>query len=276
MSVFVDRMLLKLSDPAQVRDLLAPASDTTHARLRTLLAAAYDFPFAVLHDVLDVAVTSVELQRPLLPNRRTQGTLTQTIPGYIRTDAVYESRDTAAPLWLDLIAETRVTLLLEVDPGQVDSLQVSALAAFNTLDEFRAQFQFLDLDDFMVRHGLKTVEDLRDAFAYLKAEIHLRTLAPFDPADPANRFTYTLKVAGLLRDALDLAAALRDAKWARLALERGLSYSLAAGAAEVRTPYAPLLIFPDTTLAPPALAAATLEAFFAREGVLAAFVTLPA
>src|SRR5205807_1848233 len=93
MSHFVDQLLLQLSDKAQLVQLLAPATDTNHTRLLTLLNAAYNFQFAIIHDVRNTTVQQVELQKLLLTTHRTQGTWTQTIPNYMRTDVFYESSD---------------------------------------------------------------------------------------------------------------------------------------------------------------------------------------
>src|SRR5437899_1814617 len=115
MSVFVDQLLLQLSDPVQLIELLAPAADTNHTRLLTLLKAVYDFQFATIHDVRDPKVLQVEPERLLLTTHRTQGTWTQTIPSYGRTDVFYEGSDKLEPIWLDLTAEVGLKLLLEVD-----------------------------------------------------------------------------------------------------------------------------------------------------------------
>ena len=106
-----------------------------------------------------------------------------------------------------------LTLLLEVDPGAVESILTHNLADFNTLDEFRNQFRFIDLAAFMAKHGLTTVEELKEAYHYLITEIRLRTPPAFDPNDPANLIHFPLEVAILLRETLDVTEALRAIKW---------------------------------------------------------------
>src|SRR6266567_813650 len=174
MSLFVDQLLVQLSDPAQIVQLLAPATDTNHTRLLTLLHAAYNFQFVTIHDVRNVTVQQVELQKLLLTTHRTQGTWTQTIPTYMRTDVFYESSDKLEPIWLNLTAQVGLTLLLEVDTGAVESILIQPIEGFKTLDDFKAYFHFIDLQAFMTEHGLTTVDDLRAYAQYLITQIQLQ------------------------------------------------------------------------------------------------------
>jgi hypothetical protein len=274
MSTFVDQLLLQFSDPAQLAQLLAPAADTTHQRTRALLSAMYDFPdSSTIHEVQSVDVRAIEVQRPLLPPGYTRGTWTQTIPSHTRTDVVYETKDGLEPVWLDVSAEVSLVLVLEMDPGQVESITTRALADFNTLDEFRDQFRFIDLDAFMAEHDITTVEELRERYHYLLTEVRLRAPGPFDPNDPANAQRYTLNVAILIRETIDVQAALRDAKLARLALEDGLTYRHEVDTVEVRTPYAPVVVFPEGAFGGLPFDADAVRNVMAAEGVLALFVT---
>ncbi len=248
MSQFVDRLLLQLSDPVQLIQLLDPPGDANHTRLRTLLNTMYDLEFATIHDIRNVKVQQVEFQRLLLPIHRTHGTWTQLIPSYMRTDVVYEGSKRLEPIWLDVAANLGLTLLLEIDVGEVESVVVKAIENFKTLDEFRAHFLFIDLDAFMKEHDITTVEQLREHAHYLLTEIQLRKPAPFDPNNPANLHSYTLNVAILIRETIDVTAVLRDIKLARIVIERSLSYRREFDGAEVLTPYAPIVIFSQTAL----------------------------
>jgi hypothetical protein len=273
MSLFVDQAVLRFSAPARLIELLAPAGDPTHIRLRSLLDAMYDLPFATLHDVFDVEVRRIELQRPLFSPDRTHGNWTQTIPSHIRTDVVYESLNDAEPVWLDISAEVSLTLVLEVDANEVESILTRQIDEFNTLDEFRAHFRFIDLDAFMANHGFTTVEELRKQYHYLLTEIRLRTPEPFNPDDPANQHRYSLNLVVLIRDTIDVAAALRDVKLAQNILKRALTYRREVDEAEVRTPYAPLIIFPESALTDLPFSADDLQSLFAAERILVLFVT---
>lgn len=273
MSLFVDRLLLQLSDPAQLIQLLDPVGDTNHTRLRTLLNTMYDLEFATIHDIRNIKVQQVEFQRLLLPPHRTQGTWTQLIPSYTRTDVVFEDSGKLEPTWLDVVAKIGLTLLLEIDSGEVESVVVRAIEHFQTLDEFRAHFLFIDLEAFMIEHDITTVEQLKEHAHYLLAEIRLRKPAPFDPNNSANLHSYTLNLAILIRDAIDVTGVLRDVKLARVALERALSYRKEFDGTEVRAPYAPIVIFPVASLGGLPFNADALQTFFDTEGILALFLT---
>jgi hypothetical protein len=213
-----------------------------------LFNAAFVLPFARLHAVQDLEVRDIEIlevQRPLFWPRRTSGTWTQTIPSHARTDVLSEGEERCEPVWVDMTVETRVNVVLEIDAGEVESIMTKEISGFSTLDEFRSHFRVFDLDAFMAEHGISTVEELRTRFHYLLTEIRGRPPRPFNPNDPANRHRFSLRLAILIRDDRDLAAGLRTAKLARGLLERTVAYQPRVGAAEVRTPYAPLVIFPQ-------------------------------
>jgi len=273
--IFLDRLLVRLSNPAELTALLAPAGDANHNRLRALINAAYDLPFATLHDLLNLQVLGTESQRPLFPPGRTSGTWTQTTPTYQRTDVSYQSQDGLQPTWIDMVANISLDLVLEVDPGQIETILTENIENITSLDDFRSRFRFFDLDAFMAKHQLNSVEELRDAFDYILMEIRGQALPPFNPADPANRHRYTLPIAIFIRETLDLAGALRDAKLARTAAERALTYHHIVDVAEVRTPLAPLVIFPGPLPDGGPFSEAQLQDFFGLEKILALFVALP-
>ncbi|MFF3877198.1 hypothetical protein [Streptomyces sp. NPDC001978] len=272
MSEFVDQQMVRLSDPAQLTALVDPPGDANHARVRGLLNAVYAMEFATIRGVSDVRVRQSEFQRPVFPPRRTAGTWFQTMPPYTRTDLALERHDPMTPVWVDMAAELGLTLLLDIDAGDVQSVLTHEVTDFTTLDDFRSRFRFLDLDAFMAKHDITTVEELREAFHYLLTEIRLRFPGPFDPNDPANQHRYDLKLAILIRDSIDVASALRDAKLARTALERAFSPVPGPDGTEVRTPYAPVLLLPVAAVPGSPLTQAALESFFASEGVLTLFV----
>ncbi|HRW10089.1 MAG TPA: hypothetical protein P5121_33530 [Caldilineaceae bacterium] len=273
MSQIIDQLLLQLSDPTQLIQALTPASDSGQAFLRTLIGAVYDMPFATLHQVLNVQVQRVVRQVPIVPLGSLNGFWQQTIPSYTRTDLRLEQQQPVAPLWIDLLVTLDLTLLLEVDRGEVESILTHNLADFNTLDEFRNQFRLIDLDAFMAKHGITTVAELKEASNYLITEIKLRTPPTFDPNDPANQIRFPLDMAILLRDTLDMTEALRAAKWLQHVADQRHAFQRELPTADVRSSLAPLLIFPAAVLNGVPFTAATLQSFFAAEQVLSLFVT---
>lgn len=275
MGLFADQMLVHLSDPVRLAQFLAPPGDPGGTRPRALLDAVLDLPFARLHEIRDMEVKETRIERPITPLRRLRGSVTQTIPSYTLATEVSESEEPAEPLWLDISARLAMTVVLEVDQGDVESIIVREITDVATLEEFRDRFQFFDLDAFLAEHGISTIEELRAHAHYLKTEIRLRPPGPFDPNDPANLRHYRLNVAILIREAIDLVAALRTAQSLRVTLERDLTYHREQDQAAIRTPYAPVVIFPESLLAGLPFDAATVRALFARERMLALFATPP-
>jgi hypothetical protein len=273
MSLFVDQLLLKLSDPTQLLQLLAPADDTTHAHLRTLLSVVYSLEFITIHDIRNIAVRNTEIQRLLLATHRTVGTWTQTGATSTRTQVAYEGSDKLEPLWLDVSAEVSLKLLLEIDRGEVETLLTQSVDNFSTLDEFRSHFNGLDLNALMTKLGITTIDELRTRFKHLSTGVQLRKPGTFDPNDPANLYDYTDNVLILIRETIDIALTLHDVKLARTLLERSLAYQTEVNGNEVLTPYAPIVVFPQAALNGLPFQVNILQTFFASQGVLALFMT---
>jgi hypothetical protein len=272
-SAFIDQMMIRLADPAQLTELVAPAADTARQQIKTLLSQAYEFPSSVVHDVTAVTVVSSQSQRPIFPPRRLAGVWSQTSPAYIRTDVSYEGTDGFEPRWIDVMAELSVTVVLEIDPGEVESISLGDLGTFTTLDEFRSKFRFFDLTSFMSRHQLTTVDELKRAFQFLRGEIHLKPQPNFDPQAPENQRRLALSVAVLLRDAIDLVAGLRDARLAVEAGQRALAYRTQLDEAEATVPFAPMLVFPEADVAATGFTIPQLQDFVAAQQAVALFVT---
>lgn len=268
MSAFVDKVLVQLRDPLKVKALVAPAAETNFDTVRALFAAVYELPAASLVTVKSVQVVGSEFERPIfVPERRT-GTWTKTTPAHERTDILYESTNGMKPQWVDLVTSLRLTVVLDADPGEVDTMSAESIDDFTTLAEFKAKFRFFDLDGFMAEHEITTVAELKRLAHHILAEIRLKAPPLFDPSDPANERRFDVGLAILVRDTIDVAAGLRDAKLTMALLEHGLAFQREVEEAEVRTPLAPVVIFPDNAL-PAGISAVDLRAFFAAERVLA-------
>jgi hypothetical protein len=242
--------------------------------LQKLLAAAFDLPFATLKEVREVTIRRSELQRPLFPLGRVQGSWSQTTPGYQRTDVSLEGFTSLQPVWLDLVIEVGLVLVLEVDSGDILSISTQELAGFKTLEEFKARFRFLDLDDFLARHGITTVEQLRERYHYLLTEIRLRPVSPLNPDDPSSLYRLVVRVAILIRETLDIVALLREGTVSREVLERAVTFQREVGPAEARTPFAPLLLLPSSVVTA-GVNATALQGLFEAEGIVLVFVDAP-
>ncbi|MFG3054199.1 hypothetical protein ACGFZP_25030 [Kitasatospora sp. NPDC048239] len=272
MGTFSDTVLLALSDPDRLKGALAPADDSSG--ILTLINATHELAFARIDRVTDVRVGDIVLQQPFFPVRRVSGDLSRTVPNYVRDDL--RLTVTHEPIWADLLARVHVDLVAEVDPGGVESVVTRMVDGISTLDDFRAQVPFLDLDEFMHRHQLATVEDLREAGEYLVAEIRLRAPPQFDPTDPANSYRIEIAVAVLAVDSLDLTEGLRAAKRLRSSASDLLAPTRPSLLGEAKAPYAVAVVFPAASAAPdPQAAAAAATRLFAHEDVLSLFLSTP-
>lgn len=271
MGVQIDSILLRLADAAGVHDIVFPPGDTGRTRIRTLLSAVYQLPFAAIHDVTAVDVVAVDCAQPLFPIVRRTGNWTQTMPAHIRTDVDISGNDGAAPRWIDVAAELSATVVLEIDPGELESLRTEGIGDFATLDEFRAKFRYLDLDAFMREHRLTTVEDLRRAFRYLRTEVKLKPVPAFDPADPANTRRLAFRVGILIRDNIDLTGALRDVRELSAAHGPVVGERTDRDFAEVTSAIAPLVVFPETAVPSSGFTKEQIIAFFGRQRILTVF-----
>jgi len=273
MTVFGDRALRELSDPATLVTLLLP-SDGADDRIRTMLGATYDLTAARIDRVDAVGVRGVALEHPLFPVGRQDGSWSQLVPSYTRTEVTLTVPAPADPLWVDLLAGIDVTVVAEVDPSGAESVLSKGFDDFATLEDFRARFAFFDLDTFLAEHHISTVEELRDAFDYVVTEIQLRTPTTFDPADPANTHTLPVTLAAVIVDPFDLTAGLRATRLVREAA-RGLTGAVPAGIpTEATAAYATAVVVAEDGL-PDGLAAADVERLYANEGVVTLFLPTP-
>ncbi|NRQ31942.1 hypothetical protein HII36_08825 [Nonomuraea sp. NN258] len=233
MSGFADEVSLRLNDPAGLLELHSPAADVEHERLRQLFSQLYELPWAALHEVAAVELLSAEFQRPLFPPVRLAGVWAGSQPAHTRADLRVDAVGGRSPLWLDVYARLAVTVVLRVDPGEIESVRME-----------------------------------RSGETGLRGEIRLKPLPAFDPAAPANRRRLELRVAVLIRDDLAVVAALRAARLARELAEQAVPYRRTDGEAEARAPYAVVLVLPAA-----GAQEGRLAAFFGAAGVLAVFMT---
>ncbi|MEV4559247.1 hypothetical protein AB0K51_19970 [Kitasatospora sp. NPDC049285] len=270
MSSFTDALMLRLDAPGGLPGLLLPAGPTGLARVRQLAGTLYGLPAAAVHEVAKLEVAEAEFQRPLFRPRLLSGSWIRTSPAHERTEVLYEGRDAAAPPeWVDLMLRLSATLVLELDPGAIESVVLNDIGEYHTLAEFQAKFRYFDLAGYLARHHIETVDELRRAYRHLLGEIRLAAAPPFDPADPANQRRVPLELAVLVRESVEVTEALRAAQLVRDLAERSLPARREPDGLESRCRVAPVLVFPAAAVAASGVAEADLLAFFAARDVLA-------
>ena len=163
-------------------------------------------------------------------------------------------------------------MVTEVDPGGAEAVVSRGFDDFTTLDEFRARFGFIDLDDFMARHHITTVEELRDAFDYVVTEVRLHQPGPFDRNDPANTHTLAVTLAATVVDPFGLAEGLRAARLVQEAAKDLTGPAPAGIPAEPIAAYATAAIFSAAALGEAGLKATDVEQLYAAQGVVSLFL----
>jgi hypothetical protein len=272
MASFRDRVLLELSDATRLAAALLPAADAAGARIQTMLAASYDLSSTRIDQVRGVTTQAVKLEQPLFPVGRQTGGWSQTVPSFSRTDLTLDVPAPANPVWVDLLAHLTVTVAAEVDPGGVEAVLAKGFDTYRTLEEFRARFAFIDLDEFMGRHHITTVEELRDAFDYVVTEIRLRKPGPFNPGDPANTHTLPVTLAAVVMDPFSLTDGLRAARLIQDAAKDLTGPTSAAIPAEPVAAYATAVVFSGAALGAAGLTATDVEQLYAAQGVVSLFL----
>jgi hypothetical protein len=270
MASFRDRVLLELSDPARIGAVLMAAGDPQGRRVQTMLASTYDLSSVRVDEVRSVAVRTVSLAHPLFPVARRNGVWSQLVPSYTRSELTLNVPATTDPVWVDLLIQLDVTLVADVDPGGAEAVQSRTIEDFASLEEFRERFGFIDLDAFMAKHHLHTVDELRAAFDYIQTEVRLRKPTPFDPKNPANVHILPVSLAAVVVDPFDLTEGLRAARLVREAAKELTGTNPVSVPAECTAAYATAVVFPQAGQ-DDGMVRAT-EQLFAREGVVSLFL----
>jgi hypothetical protein len=267
-----DRVLLQLGNPDGLATALLPTGDTVGQRVRTMLAAAYDLTAVRFDRVTAVTVRDLALEQPLVPVGRRVGVWQQTVPSYHRSDLTMDVPVPTEPVWVDVLAHLDVSVVAEVDPAGAERVLAHGFDQFTTFDEFRARFQFIDLDAFLARHHISTVEELRDAFDYIVTEVQLRQPGPFDGTDPANAHTVPVGLAVVAVDPFDLAEGLRAARRVGQAARDLIAKAPATLPAEPIAAYATAVVLTRNSVVAGDPSDTEVEQLFAREGVVSLFL----
>lgn len=272
MSVRADLLLIKLRQPNALMALLDPPDDPHRTRLVQLAHAVIDFGDDSLEAVAEAAVQGVELQRPLIVSAPYQETRldTQTMK---RVEVAGTTRRFSDLLWIDMEATLKLALVVEAAGTEIQSLTAAEIEGYDTLEEFKSRFRYLDLDSFLDDRGITTVEELRARAHYLLTEIRLKPKPAFDADNPANRHNVTVRVGAVVRDDFDIGAALRILKGLRLELAQSQSVrpDLGFGTSRRRASSALAAIFPLAGLPASGMTATGIEELFASEDLLAFF-----
>ncbi|HZY84958.1 MAG TPA: hypothetical protein VFE78_09010 [Gemmataceae bacterium] len=280
MAAFADGQLLQFTQAAFVASWLAD-----QVGLLPLFNLVYAPQDIQVQQLTLGAVRRKEFQRPVFETVHTRGVDEQIVPTTSRTK-IDRARSRAGRLaWVDvyldvLLAASVASLASPIDHitsgslldklGPVASLddlraKLGALYAPSVVDAYFRQLRITTLDDFLSRPSLFL------QFVY-------QAPPPYNPGDPAAAQEYPLNVCVQVREDVLVREALQAAKLCRNVLVNEGGFVDFAGGADVITPYAFVVVFPDGAVTDPtplgisaAQFKAEVQALFAAEHMLAFF-----
>lgn len=274
MAQFADRAIAQLHLPGALATLLTGPPAATYPRLARLVDEVYDAEGVDLDRITGATVLSVRPEHPLTGADRVTLTWLQQQPSYVTGDLRGLIQRAGAEVWADLYATVSLDVVAAVDPGGIESAVTHAIENVTSLADFRSRFRYLDLDAYLARRRITTVEELRESAEYVLAEVRLRPAPAFDPADPANAHTVTLDVAVAVLDERDLVAGLRAARRLRAAGAAGPPGSADPTLGRPVRPFAVAVVLPaKVTAGQPS--DASVDALYAAAGVLPLFASPP-
>ncbi|MBO3084860.1 hypothetical protein [Cellulomonas fengjieae] len=274
MAAFADHVLAQLHDPAAMTALLTGAPAATYPRLVRLVDEVYETEGVELDRITGATVLSVRPEHRLTAADRVALTWTQAQPSHLTADLRGLVERVGAEVWADLYVTVLLDVVAALDPGGVESAVTRAIDDVTSLADFRSRFRYLDLDDFLARRRISTVEQLRASAEYVLAEVRLRPAPPFDPADPANARTITLDVALAVLDDRDLVGGLRAARRLRAAGAAGPPGRADPTLGRPVRPFAVAVVLPATAPAGQPDDTA-VDSLYASAGVLPLFASPP-
>jgi hypothetical protein len=273
MATFTDRALVWLHDPATLGGLMRGPAAPAFPHLERLVTEVFAPDGVTLDRIAGATVLGVTPMRAVSGADRVDLTWQRNQPDFQLADLRGTLTRAGTEVWADLYATVQLDLVAEVDPGGIESALTTSIDDITSLADFQSRFRFLDLDDFLDRMRISTVEELREAAQYVLTEVRLRPLPPFDPNDPANAGSVTVDVALAVLEQRDLAAGLRAARRLRAAGHGDHSGRSDAVFGTARNPYALAVVMPTAAVGDPDDTA--VDALFAAAGVLPLFADPP-
>jgi hypothetical protein len=241
MAGFADRLQVRLLDAAEVRGVLVPAGDTARSRLRALLTSVYEPETLSFETVDDVAVEGLTPQVPVATGRTGRATWERVTPAVERSLLSWETPPREPADWIDLAAQTTVTVRVGDRSGPLESVTGRKVTVPAGADH---------------AHGYR---------------LHYREPDPFDPTDPTLVRTYPLRICALFCPEPDLVGALRRVVAARRAVDAARLFRDSHEGGPVRSAAAWLAVFDAATVATPERGG--VARLFAAADAVAAFET---
>jgi hypothetical protein len=269
---FGDQLMVRYLSGANADSLLVPAGDTARQRVRALLAGVYQPRLLKVEAVDGVTVTGKRFQVQVVQPLTARGVWEKLVPAPERAMATVEVPALSRTCWIDMVLETTVTVRVSATSALLDDVASEDVSGLPQAD-FIARFAFLNLPDLMKAARVSTYEELQAEFPHLY-RLHYAAPPAYDPADPAAKRTYRLRVSVLFFPTLDLAGAMRRLARARHAVNSVLPRPDGYEGGDLLASSAWLAVFPDAAIGNDTPTRDEISSLLAAEQVVAAFETV--
>lgn len=280
MSAFADQMLLKFLDDTFVVDLLK-----NQLSLPALFYLTYEVTDIELKDFAlppELPVLRRQFQMPVFETIRTSGTEERIVPTPERVQVNHEQPRYGRLSWVDVFLEILLATKVHDKGAPIEKITVKnlieKLGGVASLDELKAKLKELYpvsvVEAFFKKLRISSVEEFKRR-GNLFLEFVYKEPPPYDPNDPQNARSFRVNVCVQFQPELKILEALQNAKLCRSILENERDFTEAFEGGEIKTPYAFVVIFPESAVPNQnkAQIKTDIKALFAAEQMLAHFVT---
>ncbi len=275
-------MLLRFSDDTFVEDFLK-----SQLGLETLLNLIYEVDDLEIKKVDLAGVQQRAFEMPIMETLRVSGVRERITPSSERIK-IDQSRPRSGRLaWVEVFLQVLLSVQVHDQSAPIQSITATTL-----VEEFGEVTSMTDLkaklaarypqsvvDALFKQLRINTVEDFQEA-GRLFFKFLYQTPPPFDPNDPTSFRDFKINVCVQFQSELNVSGALQNAKLSRSILENERDFMPTFDGGDIITPYAFVVIFPDSVVvdnAIPGLKAADIkagiQAIFKAENMIAAFAT---
>jgi hypothetical protein len=278
MSVFADQMSIRFAQDSFITGFLNDLG------LLTILNTIYSFETIFIQEVTLGSIVNKRFQVPAFETIRTSGVdekLT-SMPERVKIDRVQPRNGRLA--WTEVLLELLLNAKVHSTASPIEKITTKRLLdeldPVNTIPQLRAALTARYSPDvvnaFFTKTRITTIEDFKRR-GNLFLEFVYKEAPPFDPNDPANSRTFRANVCLQFQAEAKIVEALQSAKLCRSILEGEASAEI-LDEAEVKTPFAFVVVFPDTSIGNdffPGLSAAQtktrIKSIFEAENMVAHF-----
>jgi hypothetical protein len=274
---FADNQLFLFAQDAFVAGWLA-----NQIGLLPLFSSVYRPVDFQIQELTLAGVQGKRFELPVLETVRVRGTDEQTAPATTRVKIERERLRAGRLAWVDVFLDVVLTVRVTALTGPIDHVAVRSLldklGPVASLADLRTRLEALYapsvVDAFFGQLRVTSLDDLLSRPALFLQLVYKAPPAP----DPGEARNYPVNVCVQVREDVAVREALQGAKLCRGILENQGDFAGDVAGADVLTPYAFVVVFPDalvTDATVPGLTAAQFKAgvrsLFAAENLLAQF-----